>query len=71
MIPDDLKLRAARRAQHEGISLGELIRLSLEKTLTSENTKTLDDPFLTDNAIYEMETPPDLSQNHDKYLYGD
>ena len=30
MLPEDLKLKAEKRAEKMGISLGELIRLSLE-----------------------------------------
>jgi hypothetical protein len=71
MIPQDLKIRAARRASSVGISLGELIRESLERALNSDFAELLDDPFLTDNAVYEGDTPIDLAQDHDKYLYGD
>jgi hypothetical protein len=71
MIPEDLKIRAAKRANLVSISLGGFIRESLERALKSDTTRTLDDPFLTDNTIYESDTPVDLAQNHDKYLYGD
>ncbi len=71
MIPEDLKIRAAKRANSVGVSLGGFIRESLEKALKSEVAGTLDDPFLSDNAIFEGDTPLDLAQNHDKYLYGD
>ncbi len=71
MIPEDLKIRAARRANSVGISLWEFIRESLERALKHDTAGTLDDPFLTDDAIYEGDTPIDLSQNHDKFLYGD
>ena len=70
MIPDDLKIRAASRAHSVGISLGEFIRQSSEKALRANTDGVLNDPFLTDNSIYEKETPVDLAQNHDKYLYG-
>ena len=35
MIPEDLKIRATRRANAIGISLGEFIREPLEKALKS------------------------------------
>ena len=70
MIPDDLKIRAANRAKSEGISLGEFIRMSLEKALRDADRKYPDDPFLADDCVYEGDTPSDLAQNHDKYLYG-
>jgi len=71
MIPEDLKNRASRRASSTGISLGGFIRESLERALRADTTVMNDDPFLTDNAVYEGNTEVDLAQNHDKYLYGD
>ena len=71
MIPDDLKIRAAKRADSLGISLGEFIRDSLERNLKSDNVVIFDDPYIGDDAVYDGDTPRDLSQNHDKYLYGD
>ena len=71
MLPGDLKLKAKRKAANMGISLGELIRVSL-KTQIEEKTDTLqDDPFLSDNSVFSGNVPDDLSLNHDKYLYGD
>ena len=71
MIPEDLKIRAARRANSAGLSLGGFIRESLERALKSDVAGTLDDPFLNDNAVYEDDTKVDLAQNHDTYLYGE
>jgi hypothetical protein len=71
MIPDDLKIRAARRANLTGLSLGGFIRESLERALKSDAAGTLDDPFLADNAVYEGDTEVDLAKNHDIYLYGE
>ena len=71
MIPEDLKIRAARRANAVGISLGGFIRESLERALNSDSKVALDDPYLSDNSVYEGNIPADLAQNHDKYLYGD
>jgi hypothetical protein len=71
MIPEDLKTRAAKRANSEGLSLGGFIRESLERALTPDAAGALDDPFLTDNAVYKGDTEVDMSQNHDIYLYGE
>jgi hypothetical protein len=71
MIPEGLKIRAARRANSVGLSLGGFIRESLERALKSDAAGTLDDPFLTDDAVYEGDTEVDLAQNHDIYLYGE
>ncbi len=71
MIPEDLKIRAAKRANAVGISLGEFIRESLEKALKSNPAGFLDDPFLNDNAVFGGDTPVDLALDHNKYLYED
>ena len=71
MIPEDLKIRAARRANAVGISLGGFIRESLERALNSDSKVALDDSYLSDNSVYEGDIPADLAQNHDKYLYGE
>ena len=71
MIPEDLKIRAARRANSTGLSLGGFIRESLERALKSDAAGKLDDPFLADNAVYEGDTEVDLAKNHDIYLYGE
>jgi hypothetical protein len=69
MIPENLKIRAAKRANALGISLEEFIRESLEKALKSNPAGLLDDLYLNDNAVFEGETPVDLALGHDKYLF--
>ena len=71
MIPEDLKIRAAKRANSMGLSLGGFIRESLETVLRSDETGLFDDPYLDDNAVYEGSTAADLAKNHDHYLYGE
>ena len=71
MIPEGLKIRAAKRANSAGLSLGGFIRESLERALKSDSAGSLDDPFLTDNTVYEDDRAIDLAQNHDIYLYGE
>jgi len=71
MLPGDLKLKAKRTAENMGISLGELIRLSLKIQVEEKTDIVQDDPFLSDNAVFSEEVPNDLSLNHDRYLYGD
>ena len=71
MMPDDLKIRAVKRADSLGISLGEFIRDSLERNLKSDNLVIFVDTYLGDDAVYDGDAPTDLAQNHDKYLYGD
>ncbi len=70
MLPGDLKLKAERKAEKMGISLGELIRLSLKTQVGKKADSIEDDPFLSDDALFGEDVPDDLSLNHDKYLYG-
>ncbi len=60
MIPEDLKIRAARRANAVGISLGGFIRESLERALKSDGNLAVDDPYMSDNSVYEGDIPADL-----------
>ncbi|CAB1073807.1 hypothetical protein D1AOALGA4SA_1954 [Olavius algarvensis Delta 1 endosymbiont] len=71
MLPEDLKIRATRRANAVGISLGGFIRESLERALKTNGNVVLDDPYLSDNSVHDGDISADLAQNHDKYLYGD
>jgi hypothetical protein len=71
MMPDDLKIRAVKRADSLGISLAEFIRDSLERNLKSDKAVIFADPYLGDDGVYNGDIPSDLAQNHDTYLYGD
>jgi hypothetical protein len=68
MLPASLKSRAARQARNEGISLGELIRDSVEKRLGAKQTARQEDPLFADNETFKDSWPADVSGNHDKYL---
>lgn len=67
MLPEALRRRAAFRARQRGISLGELIRDSLDAALPG--VAYAQDPLFED-AIFDGPAPRDLSANHDKYLYA-
>jgi predicted DNA-binding protein len=72
MIPVELKKRATERAKQMGMSLGGLIRESLENAIASQNENSAgysEDPFFADETVYSGESPIDLSVNHDSYLY--
>ena len=72
MLPSDLKIRAANQAKKMGMSLGQLIRDSLENSLNSERKrKAASDSLFLDTAVFEGKTPKDLSSDHDAYLYGE
>ena len=72
MLPEDLKMRALKRADIMGLSLGGLIRESLEKNLhTPDVDQADDDPFFADSVVFKGKAPKDLALKHDDYLYGD
>jgi hypothetical protein len=69
MLPEELRLRAMKRAERDGLSLGELIRQSLKTTLANAGKSPKEDPFFADKAVWRGPAPRDLAKNHDKYLY--
>ena len=74
MIPDELKMRAIKYANKMGMSLGGFIRESVERALEpTDGEPSIDttDPLFADDAVYSGETPSDLAESHDDYLYGD
>jgi hypothetical protein len=71
MLPDDLKLQASRIARESGMSLGEIIRESLENWLKCRKKQPVGDPLFHEVPVYEGSVPEDYSINHDKYLYGE
>lgn len=70
MLPDDLRQRALFRARQKGVSLGELIRDSLNAALPNLTYDARLDPLFED-VIYDGPAPADLSTSHDRYLYDD
>ncbi len=68
MLPERLKTRAEREARRRGISLGELVRVSLQATTGGGGAG--DDPLFADKAVFSGESPADLAVDHDRYLYG-
>jgi len=71
MLPEELKHQATKQAQKLGISLGELIRQSLNSFLHQPVCEHYSDSFLADDAVFPGSTPTDLAENHDAYLYGE
>jgi hypothetical protein len=65
-----LKERASRLASRLGVSLGELIRQSLEAALRGDAGEVREDPFFADRAVYGGPAPANLSADHDDFLYG-
>ena len=72
MIPEDLKIMAQRYARQHGMSLGDLIRESLQQHLLQEADETrAEDSLFADRAVYEGDAPANLAAEHDEYLYDD
>jgi len=69
MLPEELKNHAERCAASMGISLGELIRESLEARLKILNRPRSEDPLFSVAPIFQDHVPPDLSERHYDYLY--
>jgi hypothetical protein len=70
MLPEDLRRRAFFLAKQRGISLGELIRNSLESALPDVSYDIEKDPLFED-VVFDGPAPRHLSRRHDKYLYDD
>jgi hypothetical protein len=68
MLPEELRARAARRAQKLGVSLGELIRRAMEALLEREPGPA--EGAFRDDAVFDGPVPSDLAERHDAYLYG-
>ena len=71
MLPHELKTRAAEHAHRMGLSLGELIRRSLDAALSPHGPHDAHDPMLADDAVFADDGPVDASVTHDRDLYGD
>lgn len=71
MLPIELKIKAQNAADKIGISLGELIRESIEFYLVKKIEVIKEDPFFSDTSVYKGDVPSDGSIHHDDYLYGD
>jgi len=70
MLPESLRSRALSRAKQKGISLGELIRDSLDAALPAATYDADRDP-LFDEVVYDGPGPDDVASRHDDYLYDE
>ena len=70
MLPESLRRRALSQARQKGVSLGELIRDSLDAALPAVSYDPESDP-LFENVVYDGPAPTDVSTKHDKYLYDE
>lgn len=70
MLPASLKAKATQEADRRGVSLGELIRQALDQAVEDPLDPSTD-ALLADEAVFRGETPGDLAENHDRYLYDE
>lgn len=70
MLPEALRRRALSRAKQKGVSMGELIRDSLDAALSAVTYDAERDPLFED-VVYDGPAPADGASNHDKYLYDE
>lgn len=69
LLPAELRAKASGVARKKGISLGELIRRSLEAAVARD--RGADDPLFADGAVFTGDTPADTAARHDETLYGE
>ena len=70
MLPSDLKVKAFKRAKELHVSLGEFIRGSLKMSIFKSARGKIKDSLFLDQVVFTGKVPPNLSKNHDQYLYG-
>ena len=73
MLPDKLEEEAFEKAVSMGMTLEQFVLHAVRQTLNSRNDSITDDedPFWTDDAVFEGRVPEDYSAEHDKYLYSE
>jgi hypothetical protein len=65
-FPDDLREKAEAAASARGLSLDEFVRMCVSATVSQNRAA---DSLFADAEVFTGDSPADLSDNHDKYLY--
>lgn len=65
-VPKELRERAILVARQRGLTLDEFVLFCLSSVVDREQ-----DPLFRDSAVFTGHAPPDVSKNHDRYLYED
>jgi hypothetical protein len=65
-FPDDLQRRAEAVAHERGLTLDEFVRRCVSNFVAQNRAA---DPLFTDTEVFVGDTPTDLAENHDRYLY--
>jgi hypothetical protein len=69
LLPTSLRNAAIRQARRQGVSMGALIRQSLERTVSAEVAPD-EDAFLADRRVARRRSPGNVAAEHDRHLYG-
>lgn len=69
-FPDDLLTEIERESQRRDVSMAQLVREAVNKYLEEIKGKPSGKDTLDELAGF-VECGTDLSENHDKYLYGE
>ena len=67
-FPENLREQAEAAARERGLTLVEFVRRCV---LSTVDQARLNDPLFADKDVFTGDVPPDLSENHDRYLYED
>ena len=70
MLPQELKSEVLRKARRRGVSLGQLIRESLQENLARPAVPAREDSLLSDNTVFSGRVPKHFAERHDDFLYG-
>jgi hypothetical protein len=71
MLPVALRRRAVALARERGLSLGALIRESLDSALSTSLPTRVADSLFTGSVSFTGKAPKDLSAAHDRYVYSE
>lgn len=69
-FPDDLLAEIERESQKREISMAQFVREAVNKYIEEIKGKSSEKDALDELAGF-IEAGDDLSENHDKYLYGE
>ncbi|MBI2345588.1 MAG: ribbon-helix-helix protein, CopG family [Deltaproteobacteria bacterium] len=71
MLPDALRAQLQREAERDKTSFGELVRRALQKYLLGKQGTFAQDPFLSNQTVFQDAGPTDVAERHDVYLARD
>jgi hypothetical protein len=66
-FPDDLRHLAEEAARERCVPLDEFVRQCVSIGIQSRRES---DPLFADSEVFQGDSPADLAENHDHYLYG-